>query len=94
MVGWHQNGQKSMEGGLVASKGKDELFENPPLKHGTWKSWKEDGKILAEGVWKNGKPWDGICFVPLSGDAGSAMGLEQFNRYRWGVLIEEKVIKR
>lgn len=57
------------------------------VKIGTWTYWDPQGKVVAEGVWKNGRPWSGICGVPEAGDAGSAGGLENFGRYVRGKRV-------
>ena len=59
-------------------------------KDGKWTYWNPDGTIKAEGEWKNGKPWNGICGVPLAGDAGSWGGLETSARYNKGKKVETK----
>ena len=75
---WHENGKKATYG----------TFKNGE-KHGRWTYWDSDGLVKAEGEWRNGKPWEGICGVPASGDVGSMAGLEVFARYRKGKLVEQ-----
>lgn len=70
-----------LRSGLKQSEG---TFRNG-CKHGTWTFWHTDGKIKAQGEWKDGKPWQGVCGVPAAGDAGSVGGILVFSRYRSGV---------
>lgn len=95
LVGWHTNGVKSLEGGLLPPKRKDILFPEPPLRIGVWKYWNKDGKLIAEGEWKSGEPWNGVCSAPFGGSAGSLslMGLRKFNRYKRGKLVAENVVQ-
>ena len=53
-------------------------------KHGTWTYWERDGTIRAQGEWRDGKPWEGLCGVPAAGDAGSIGGILVFQEYRNG----------
>jgi len=73
-----ENGQKLMHGTFKGGQ-----------KHGAWTYWEQDGKIKVQGEWKNGKPWDGVCGVPVAGDAGSWGGLETFQLFRNGKKIEQ-----
>ena len=53
-------------------------------RDGTWTYWDTDGKLVAEGQWKSGRPWDGTCLVPHR--SGSLWVGEQ-GRYREGKVI-------
>jgi len=53
-------------------------------KHGTWTYWNRDGTVKAEGEWRDGKPWQGMCGIPATGDAGSIGGILVFQEYRNG----------
>jgi hypothetical protein len=52
-------------------------------KHGMWKYFDRKGNMVGE--WRNGKPWNGECLVPLRGDAGSVSGLTHAKTYKDGV---------
>jgi antitoxin component YwqK of YwqJK toxin-antitoxin module len=58
---------------------------NQNRRDGTWTYWTQTGKVAAEGVWKDGKPFSGVCGVP---DTGSS-GLETFGRYQDGTFVEK-----
>lgn len=73
---WHADGAKDFEGSL--KKGE---------KDGTWTYWLPDGTVKAQGEWKEGKPWNGVCSVPAPGDAGSWGGILYFKVYKNGVEI-------
>jgi len=47
-----------------------------------------NGAVVAEGRWRHGKPWDGVCWVPTAGDAGSWGGLGRFERREDGRFVE------
>jgi len=59
-------------------------------KHGTWTYWNRDGTVKAEGEWRDGKPWQGMCGIPATGDAGSIGGILVFQEYRNGQPTEEE----
>jgi len=70
---------------------KESYYEGPSgqrVLHGLTFYWDENGKIKQVGAWRDGKPWDGVCWVPAAGDAGSAGGLGTFKRYKKGVFVE------
>lgn len=72
----YPNGDKAIQGNY--SRGQ---------KHGSWTYWFPDGRIKASGEWKDGKPWSGVCAIPVPGDAGSWGGIEVFKVYKDGVEI-------
>lgn len=76
---WYKDGTKRFHG----------TFRNGK-KHGRWTYWNPEGTIQAEGEWQDGRPWEGVCGVPLAGDAGSLGGLEKFVRYKKGKVVQEK----
>lgn len=47
--------------------------------HGLTFNWDESGKIRQVGVWKDGVPWDGVCWIPAEGT---------FKRYDKGTFVE------
>src|SRR5437867_2367817 len=67
---YHANGQVARRVTFKVMRGEIELF-GPTRKHGTETTFDENGKILETGKWWNGKPWNGRCFIPAAGDAGS-----------------------
>jgi len=75
---WFTADQKSMHGAFTNGK-----------KGGRWTYWDRNGRVRAEGDWRDGKPWSGICGTPALGDAGSWGGIEVFGEYRAGKLIRE-----
>lgn len=91
VTAWYDNGRKEYHGFYSAPKedGSLHLFERP-AKDGAWTYWNNKGEVTAEGAWKDGKPWDGVCGAPVAGDAGSAGGLEWFGLYKDGKLIERR----
>ncbi len=54
------------------------------VMHGVSTYWDAQGSVVAEGTWEHGKPWDGVCWIPVAGDAGSWGGLGRFERYKRG----------
>jgi len=68
-------------------EGFDLFALNRPVRHGVTTYWDKNGKIVAEGTWKDGKPWEGVCATPLRGSLGGV--LETFARYRDGKKIED-----
>jgi antitoxin component YwqK of YwqJK toxin-antitoxin module len=98
---WHANGQKS-EHGTFRPMSTAELFgrlargvltkdstvsDFEPRKHGKWTYWDKTGRVAAEGTWKDGKPYDGVCLLP---GPHTTMGeTEVFGRYKNGELIEK-----
>jgi len=78
-IRWHANGQKAVHGHFSGGR-----------KHGPWTHWDEDGNIEAEGRWRDGKPWNGLCAIPAAGDAGSWAGITKFVRYREGEPIGQE----
>jgi antitoxin component YwqK of YwqJK toxin-antitoxin module len=89
VTAWYDNGQKEYHGTFSVPKedGSRGLFEGPP-RDGVWTYWDREGKTLAQGTWKDGKPWDGICGVPRRSLINPEAGMEQFGHYRDGELIE------
>jgi antitoxin component YwqK of YwqJK toxin-antitoxin module len=83
------DGSKRRSGSFLPRRG----FETEVRRTGTWTYWNQAGKVVAEGEWKEGKPWSGVCGVLLASDAGSAGGIETFGRYEEGKLIEKLTIR-
>ena len=83
-ISWHQSEKSEQQ--KMAKRG---TFKDGK-KHGKWTYWNEDGTIKADGEWKNGKPWSGVCGVPVAGDAGSWGGLEVFSRFANGKKVDAK----
>jgi len=67
----------------VDSKGFERL-------HGLAKYWDEHGAVVAEGTWRDGKPWEGRCWIPAAGDAGSWGGLGTWHDYRDGQISSDE----
>jgi antitoxin component YwqK of YwqJK toxin-antitoxin module len=53
-------------------------------KHGRWTYWDASGNVVAEGEWRYGRPWNGLCALPAPGDAGSMIGIQVFWRFKSG----------
>lgn len=86
---WHNNGQRECQGAFSAPEDDDSRgFSGGPPKEGVWTYWNDKGQVVAEGTWKNGEPWDGVCSVPAAGDAGSAFGIDVFGQYKDGKLVQ------
>ncbi|HYF49728.1 MAG TPA: hypothetical protein VEJ63_10000 [Planctomycetota bacterium] len=83
----HPNGQTAHRVTYKAMRGEIPLF-GPNRKHGTETKYDEDGNILETGEWWNGRPWNGRCFIPAAGDAGSAGGLGQYRTFKNGVQLD------
>jgi antitoxin component YwqK of YwqJK toxin-antitoxin module len=95
---WFQDGQKMMHGTFSTPK-KGELahirfladvMEQYP-KNGTWTYWDSTGKVLAEGSWKEGHPWEGLCTVdpdPDKPQTSAESVTKKFARFIDGRLIE------
>ncbi len=73
---WHSDGTRALSGEYSAG-----------VRDGARTYWYPNGGIKAQGVWKEGKPWSGVCGVPVAGDAGSWGGIERFRLYRHGVDV-------
>jgi antitoxin component YwqK of YwqJK toxin-antitoxin module len=62
---WHDNGTRAKHGKF---KGRwRDVWGGPYLagrRDGTWTYWDQGGNVLAEGQWRDGKPWEGTCIVP------------------------------
>lgn len=56
--------------------------------HGPFVMWNREGALVAEGTWRHGKPYSGVCFVLAAGDAGSAGGIGSWGRYENGKITE------
>jgi hypothetical protein len=50
-----------------------------------WAYWDPHGKLLGSGVFRDGKPWEGVCFISIR---GGSIGRQEFGRYQAGRLIE------
>ena len=57
--------------------------------HGPSTHWDAEATEVAAGHWRHGKAWDGVCWIPAAGDAGSWGGLGGFRRYEHGKFIED-----
>lgn len=65
LTAWHDNGQKAKHGQFKGAWRK--VFGGSQLagkRDGTWTYWDTEGKVVAEGQWRAGKPWEGTCIVP------------------------------
>jgi antitoxin component YwqK of YwqJK toxin-antitoxin module len=59
LTGWHDNGQKAKHGGFKGVW--PEVWGGAQLagkRDGTWTYWDTDGKLVAEGQWRSGRPWE------------------------------------
>lgn len=55
-------------------------------RDGTWSYWDSSGKLVAEGTWKDGKPWEGTCIVPTP---SGSLWVGQRGNYQRGQLVGE-----
>jgi antitoxin component YwqK of YwqJK toxin-antitoxin module len=78
LVKYHDNGQKALEGSYALGE-----------KNGTWVEWDKTGAVVANGEWKEGKPWSGKLAIPVPGDAGSLGGRTVFREFRDGREITD-----
>ena len=53
-------------------------------KHGTWTYWNENGTIRAQGEWRDGEPWEGVCGLRNRGTGSMAGALMFFEEYHEG----------
>ena len=82
-MAWWPNGQpRARESYYLDSSGQR-------VMHGPTSYWDDNGKLVRTGTWRHGKPWDGVCWVPALGDAGSVGGLGTFKRYKEGKFVED-----
>ena len=58
------------------------------IQDGTDTRYDETGTIVEQGEWKDGKPWNGRCWIPEAGDAGSWGGLGKFRTVKKGIFID------
>jgi antitoxin component YwqK of YwqJK toxin-antitoxin module len=88
-TGWYENGHKWYHGTFAIVKAEDlqGCLQGPP-KHGVWTYWDREEKRIAQGTWKDGKPWDGVCGIPKLSLIDPEAGIDQFGRYKNGELIE------
>lgn len=56
VICWHEKDKKWLHG----------YFRNGK-KYGKWTYWDKQGNIEAIGEWKDGKPWNGLCAIPMEG---------------------------
>lgn len=85
---WYDNGKKKLRGTFMRPDDDNILESLDNLKDGTWQYWNPDGTLRAEGVWKRGKPWSGVCGTPGAGSMGSVIGFEHFGLYKEGRLVQ------
>ena len=86
---FHPNGKRKEEGHFGGWYEDTKLFWNEAAnmkKEGRWRYWDKEGKLLAEGEFRDGRPWEGVCGVV---DRGQSIPVERFGRYEKGKLIEE-----
>ena len=88
---WYDNGQIEMRGTFTGPPGAlagIPLTDMPDayLKDGTWSYWEYDGTLIAEGVWKQGKPWSGVCETGRG--KYSYSWPSSFARFKDGQMIE------
>ena len=58
------------------------------VKHGpSTYTDKATGTTVGHCIWRDNAPFEGICWIPTAGDAGSWGGLGAFEEYRKGQLI-------
>jgi antitoxin component YwqK of YwqJK toxin-antitoxin module len=82
---WHENGQKAKHGQFKGVW--PDVWGGPQLagkRDGTWTYWDDQGKVVAEGQWRKGEPWEGTCIVPRS--SGSLFVGEK-GTYHGGKLV-------
>jgi len=76
---WYRNGGRLRE----------EAFKDG-VKHGPARYWTEDGELLAEGIWREGKPWDGVCLVTFGEPIGTIyIPPAGFAEYRSGDMVRK-----
>ncbi len=78
---WPDGGPRLRQSYYVDSKGYEKL-------HGSSTYWDQHGTVIAEGVWRDGSPWNGRCWIPAVGDAGSWGGLGKWQEYRDGQPVQ------
>jgi len=72
VTAWYDNGQLEKRGRFKGVW--PDVWGGPQVsgrRDGTWTYWNPDGKVVAEGEWKDGKPWSGTCIVPRQSGACS-----------------------
>lgn len=65
VTAWYDNGQLEKRGRFKGVW--PDVWGGPQVagrRDGRWTYWNQDGKVAAEGDWKDGKPWEGTCIVP------------------------------
>ena len=70
---------------------KENYYTGPngqPILHGLMFNWDETGSIQQVGVWKDGVPWDGVCWIPAAGEGGT------FKQYDKGTFVKNVEGKR
>ena len=86
---WHANGARKLQGHFRGWY-KDTKFlwgaTGNMKKDGRWAYWDASGTLVAEGVFRDGMPWEGICGDV---DRSSSLIVEHFGRYHEGKLVEQ-----
>lgn len=94
MTTWYRNGQKWRHGGFSVPKNGEvtDPAKSAP-RDGIWTYWNFEGQIAAQGTWKDGRPWDGVCGIPYKQSwTNPHNGLEYFELYKDGKLIAQTVM--
>jgi antitoxin component YwqK of YwqJK toxin-antitoxin module len=89
VVLFHPNGKRKEEGHFGGWYKDTKFLWNEAAnmkKEGRWSYWDKEGKLLAEGEFRDGRAWEGVCGVV---DRGQSIPVERFGRYEKGKLIEE-----
>jgi antitoxin component YwqK of YwqJK toxin-antitoxin module len=68
-----------------------EIHLNKGQLHGTASVWDIKGKVIAEGVWREGKPWNGICIFKSTYHRHFTL-IDHFAKYREGKLQHHLIL--
>jgi antitoxin component YwqK of YwqJK toxin-antitoxin module len=85
---FHPNGKRKVQGHFGGRYEDTKFLWNAAgnlKKEGRWSYWDDQGKLLAEGEFRDGQPWEGICGTV---DRSQSVPMERFGRYEKGKLIE------
>jgi antitoxin component YwqK of YwqJK toxin-antitoxin module len=42
---------------------KEQQYYKNGIREGIWKMWNKDGEVINQCEYRNGDPWDGICYL-------------------------------
>jgi hypothetical protein len=84
---WDERGTKKLHGHFGGWHADTRLLWGAAgnlKKDGRWTYWDQNGNIVADGEFRDGKPWEGVCGAV---DRSGSTIAEHFGRYEKGKLL-------